>query len=78
MRRSSCERGFRDLDLAGHAGGDRQHAVGAGEVAALADRLARKRDRFTIVPADELGVGGDAMVDRGATDRAGSAGWRAA
>ena len=44
------ERGLRDLDLAGHAGGDRQHAIGAGEIAALADRLARKRDRFVIVP----------------------------
>src|SRR4249920_693964 len=27
------ERGLRDLDLAGHAGRDREHAVGTGEVA---------------------------------------------
>ena len=65
------ESGLRDLDLAGHAGGDRQHAIRAGQIAALADRLAGKRDRFVVVSADELGVSPR-------RDRAGSGGSRVA
>ena len=54
-----------EFDLAGHAGGDRQHPIGAGEVAALPGRLARQCNRFLIVPSDELGVGRNAVIDRG-------------
>ena len=59
------KRGPGEFDLAGHAGCDRQHPIGAGEIAALPGRLARQRNRFLIVPSDELGIGGNAVIDRG-------------
>src|SRR5712664_2189504 len=60
LQRSGC-----DLGLAGHAGGHRQYPVGAGEIAALTDRLARKSDSLLVVSSDKLRVSGDAVVDRG-------------
>src|SRR6266849_2600411 len=60
LQRSGC-----DLGLAGHAGGHRQYPVGAGEIAALTDRLARKSDSLLVVSSDKLGVGGDPVVDCG-------------
>lgn len=59
------KRGPGEFDLAGHAGRDRQHPIGAGEIAALTGRLTRQRNRFLIVPSDELGVGRNAVLDRG-------------
>jgi hypothetical protein len=60
LQRNGC-----DLGLAGHAGGHRQYPVGAGEIAALTDRLARKSDSLLVVSSDKLGVGGDSVIDRG-------------
>jgi hypothetical protein len=55
--------GGRDLGVSGHAGGDRQYPVGAGQIAALPDGVARKRNRLGIVSPDKLGIGGDAVID---------------
>ncbi len=43
----------------------RQHAVGADEIAALAQRFAGEADRLDVVAADILAIGGDAAIDRG-------------
>src|SRR5437773_2204368 len=56
LQRSGC-----DLRLAGHAGGHRQYPVGAAEIAALTDRLARKSDSLLVVSSDKLRVGGDSV-----------------
>ena len=37
----------------------------ADEIAALPDRFMRQTDGFIVVMADELGVGGDAIIKRG-------------
>ena len=58
------QRGLGDIFLSGHAGGGREHAVGADEIAALADALARKTHRLIVVAPDELRVGSDAVIDR--------------
>ncbi len=58
------KRSLRNILLSRHARGGGQHAMCADEVAALAQRLARQPDRFVIVPAQKLGVGGDAVIDR--------------
>ena len=50
--------------LAGHARGGGEHPVGADEIAALAQRLARQPHRLVIIASEELGVGGDADIDR--------------
>src|SRR5262249_48155569 len=52
------------LRLSCHAGGSGEHAVGANEIAALPDGLARQLHRLVVVASDELGVGGDAGIDR--------------
>ena len=39
--------------------------MGADEIAALAERLARQADRFLVVAADILAIGGDTVIDRG-------------
>ena len=57
------QRGLGDLDLSGHAGGGGQHAVGADEIATVADALACEPDRLRVVASDVLGVGRDAIVD---------------
>ena len=62
-RRSSCNAALA-MSSARHAGGSGQHAVGADEIAALTDRLARQPHRLIIIASDELGVGGDAAIDR--------------
>jgi hypothetical protein len=41
--------------------------VGADEVAALPDALARQPHRLVVVAPDELGEGGDAVIDCAAT-----------
>ena len=53
-----------DISLAGHAGGGRQHSVGADEIAALSDSFARKPYRLVVVAPAELCVSGDPVVDR--------------
>src|SRR4029077_14791330 len=53
-----------DISMAGHARGGRQHSVGADEIAALSDALARKTHRLVVVAPAELCVSGDAVVDR--------------
>ena len=53
-----------EFDLSGHPGRDRQHPVGAGKIAALSRRLARKCNCLLIVLPDELCVGSNAMIDR--------------
>ena len=58
------QRGCGDIVLAGHAGGGGEHSVGADEIAALTDALARQPHRLVVIASDELGVGGDAVVDR--------------
>jgi len=58
------EGGCGNFFLSGHAGGGGEHAVGADEIAALADAFARKPHRLVIVAAEELGVGGDAAIKR--------------
>src|ERR1700692_3454709 len=50
--------------MTGHAGGSGQNPVGADEIAALSDPLARKPYRLVVVVAAELSVGGDAKIDR--------------
>jgi hypothetical protein len=45
-------------------GGGGEHAVSADEIAALSDALARKAHRLVVVAPDELGVGGDPLIDR--------------
>jgi len=57
--------GGRDFGLSDHAGGDRQDPVSAGEIAAQTDRLARKTYGLRVVFPDKLGVGGDAVINRG-------------
>src|SRR6202022_1755777 len=57
-----CDPG--DLSLAGHAGGGRQHSVGADEIAALSNAFARKTYRHVVIAPAELCVGGDPVVDR--------------
>jgi hypothetical protein len=52
-----------DIILSGHARRGRQHPVGADEIAALSDSLARQPDRLLVVASNELGVGGDAVID---------------
>src|SRR5712672_2454266 len=42
-----------DLGLARHAGGHRQYPVGATEIAALTDRLARQSHSLLVVSSDE-------------------------
>src|SRR5262249_84498 len=59
-----AQRRGRDLSLSGHAGSGREHPVGADHTAPLADALARMPHRLLVVAADELGVGGNAVVDR--------------
>ena len=59
------KRGLGGIGIAGHAEGSRQHAMGADEVAALAQRFARQADRLGVVAADILAIGGDAAIDRG-------------
>src|SRR5207244_12445730 len=39
---------FGHMAVAAHARGHGKHAVGAGEIAAMADRLTRQRDRFSV------------------------------
>ena len=58
-----CSRG--DIMLSGHAGGGSQHTMPADEIAALPDSLVRQTDGFVVVVADELGVGGDTIIERG-------------
>jgi hypothetical protein len=41
-----------------------EHPVSADEITALSDTFARKTHRFAVVAADELGVGGDPIIDR--------------
>src|SRR5436190_3340137 len=60
LQRSGC-----DLGLPGHAGGHRQYPVGAGEIAALTDRLARQGDSLLVVSSDKLRIGGDSVINRG-------------
>ncbi len=59
------QRDLRHIVFAGHAGGCRQYAMGADEVAALADALAREPHGFFVVAPDILRIGGDAIEDRG-------------
>ena len=58
------ERGRGDLGLSGQAGGRGEHAVGADEIAAFPDTLARKTHCLVVVAPDELGIGGDAVINR--------------
>src|SRR3984893_18910283 len=57
-----CDPG--DISPAGHGGRRRQHSVGANEIAALSDALARKTYRLVVIAPAELCVGGDPVVDR--------------
>src|SRR6195256_5366008 len=57
-----CDLG--DIVLSGHARSGRQYPVGADEIAALSDALARKTHSLVVVAPDELGIGGDAVIDR--------------
>ena len=58
-----CSRG--EIMLSGHAGGGGgQHTMHADEIAALPDRFVRQTDGFIVVVADELGVGGNAIIKR--------------
>src|SRR6266571_1648118 len=59
LQRSGC-----NLGLPGLAGGHRQYPVGAAEIAALTDRLARKGHSLVVVSSDKLGVGGHSVIDR--------------
>ena len=56
-------RRWRYRSVPGHARRGRQHPVGADEIAALSDSLARQPDRLLVVASNELGVGGDAVID---------------
>ena len=58
------QRGFGDIVLTGHASGGSEHPVGADEIAALPNAVAGKTHRLVVVAPDELGVGGDAVVNR--------------
>src|SRR5690242_10434185 len=61
----TLEGGLGGLNVAFHAERGRQHAVGADEVGALAQRLPRQTDRLRVILADILAVGGNAAIDRG-------------
>ena len=63
-RRSSCNASRGDIGLSGHAGGGRQHPMGADEIAALPDAFARQPHRLVVIAPDELGIGGDAAIKR--------------
>ena len=63
-RRNSSQRGLGEVHLTRHGGGRGEHAVGADEVVALTDALARQPDRLVVIAFDERGVGGHAVVDR--------------
>ena len=54
------QRGRGDIVLSGHAGGRREHPMGADEVAALPDAFARQSNGLVVIAPDELRVGGDA------------------
>ena len=56
--------GLGDIVAPRHAGGGRQHPVGADEIAAQPDALARKPHRLVVVAADVLGIGDDAVKNR--------------
>ena len=58
------QRHLRHLGMPGHGGGG-EHAVGADEIGALAQRLAGEADRFLAIAADELAIGNDDAIDRG-------------
>ena len=58
------QRRLRNVVVTCHRGGGGQHPVGADEIAALPDALAREPDRLLIVARDEMGIGGDAAIDR--------------
>src|SRR5258705_8796574 len=47
------------------AGGGRQHTMSADEIGALPERLVRKADGLFVVVSNELGIGGDAMINCG-------------
>ena len=55
-----AQRGRGDIGLPNHAGGRREHAMGADEVAALPDAFARQSNGLIVIVPDELRVGGDA------------------
>jgi hypothetical protein len=59
VRRSSC-----NATLAISVGSSRQHSVGADEIGALSDALARKTYRLVVIAPAELCAGGDPVVDR--------------
>src|SRR5271169_2339237 len=50
--------------MPGHAGSGGQDAMAADEIAALPQGLLRQADRRVVVATDELGVGGDAVIER--------------
>ena len=52
--------------LARHRGGGGEDAVDANKVAALPEAFARQPHRFIVIASDEMCVGGDAAIDRGA------------
>ena len=51
--------------LPGHARGGGQYTVSPHEIATLPDAFARQPHRFIVIVSDELGIGGDAIVDCG-------------
>ena len=53
-----------DIVLSGHAGGRREHPMGADEVAALPEAFARQSNGLLVIAPDELRVGGDAAKNR--------------
>src|ERR1700688_4618715 len=55
---------LRALRLSRHPGSGCQYPVGADKIRALPDGFARKAHRVVVVVANELGVGGDAVVKR--------------
>ena len=63
-RRSSCKAARGDIVLSSHAGGRREHPMGADEVAALPDAFARQSNGLVVIAPDELRVGGDAAKNR--------------
>ncbi len=64
-RRSSCKRGRGDIGFSGHAGGRREHPMGADEVAAVPDAFARQPNGLVVIAPDELRIGGDAAKHGG-------------
>jgi len=50
--------------IASHTGRCRENAVAADEIAALPQRLAGEADRLVVVAADELGISGNAIIQR--------------